>query len=585
MRYLIPLCAMTLGVGLTSVSPARAPAERLDALVQRFIAQELARDPTLTYSTGLPTNDHSRFADRRPPALAAFDAQERADLDQLRAIDPTTLPPAALPTYANLKEQLESDLQLRVCKIELWNVNHFDGWLSSFAEVAQQQPVATPAERAQAIKRWSSITTYVEVEVVNLRHGLAAGYSAPRAVVQRVIKQLDDLVAAAPEAMPLYSPAARSADAGFKSAFTQVVTARIDPALKHYREFLAHEYLPHAREGVAISDLPDGPRCYAAFLRASTTLQRTPQEVFDLGERTVATNVAEATRLAHELFGISNSGSSNLNIATIVRTIKSRPESHFTSKEELVAYSQQVLANARRKTASDLVDRMPQQDVVIRPEAGFEEAVGVSSHFVTDPDPTRPGVFYIQLNGWASLSRGEAEITVVHEAWPGHALQKSLARELQPASPMSQLVENPAYSEGWARYAEALAEEAGLYSKDALILRRVWPARGMVVDPGLHAMHWSRQQAIDYLVSTGRYDTGSADDYVDRMAVMPGQLTSYDSGGLEIRALRQEAQTRLGAAFNLRQFNHVLLEEGVVPLGELRRHVEDWVSVGVEHRP
>jgi uncharacterized protein (DUF885 family) len=419
------------------------------------------------------------------------------------------------------------------------------------------------------------------VEVANLRLGLAAGYSAPRTVVQRVIKQLDDLVAAAPEAMPLYSPAARSADAGFKRTFTQVLTGRIDPALKHYRDFLTREYLPRARQGVAISDLPDGPRCYAAFLRASTTLQRTPQEVFDLGERTVATNVAEATRLAHELFGIS----SNVDMATIVRTIKSRPESHFTSKDELVSYSQQVLANARRKTASDLVDRMPQQDVVIRPEAGFEEAAGVSSHFVTDPDPARPGIFYIQLNGWASLSRGEAQITVVHEAWPGHALQKSLARELQPASPMSQLVENPAYSEGWARYAEALAEEAGLYSKDALILRRVWPARGMVVDPGLHAMHWSRQQAIDYLVSTGRYDAGSADDYVDRMAVMPGQLTSYDSGGLEIRALRQEAEARLGAAFNLRQFNHVLLEEGVVPLGELRRHVEDWVSVGVEHRP
>ena len=581
MRYLIPLCVMTLGVGITSVSPARAPAERLDALVQRFIAQELVRDPTLTYSTGLPTNDHGRFADRRPLALAAFDAQERADLVQLRAIDPTTLPPAALPTYANLKEQLESDLQLRVCRIELWNVNHFDGWLSSFAEVAQQQPVATPAERAQAIKRWRSVTTYVGVEVANLRLGLAAGYSAPRTVVQRVIKQLDDLVAAAPEAMPLYSPAARSTDAGFKSTFTQVLTGRIDPALKHYRDFLAREYLPRARQGVAIADLPDGSRCYAAFLRASTTLQRTPQEVFDLGERTVATNVAEATRLAHELFG----SSSNVDIATIVRTIKSRPESHFTSKDELVSYSQQVLANARRKTASDLVDRMPQQDVVIRPEAGFEEAAGVSSHFVTDPDPARPGIFYIQLNGWASLSRGEAQITVVHEAWPGHALQKSLARELQPASPMSQLVENPAYSEGWARYAEALAEEAGLYSKDALILRRVWPARGMVVDPGLHAMHWSRQQAIDYLVSTGRYDAGSANDYVDRMAVMPGQLTSYDSGGLEIRALRQEAEARLGAAFNLRQFNHVLLEEGVVPLGELRRHVENWVSVGVEHRP
>jgi uncharacterized protein (DUF885 family) len=102
------------------------------------------------------------------------------------------------------------------------------------------------------------------------------------------------------------------------------------------------------------------------------------------------------------LFGISNSGNSHPSIATIVRTIKSRPESRFTSKDELVAYSQQVLANARQKTASDLVDRMPQQDAVIRPEADFEKAAGVSSHFVTDPDPTRPGIFYIQLNGWAT---------------------------------------------------------------------------------------------------------------------------------------------------------------------------------------
>lgn len=110
MRYLIPLCAMTLGVGLTPVSPARAPAQRLDALVQRFIAQELARDPTLTYSTGLPTNDHSRFADRRPRALAVFDAQERADLDQLRAIDPTTLPPSCARAP-------HSNVRLRRCSI------------------------------------------------------------------------------------------------------------------------------------------------------------------------------------------------------------------------------------------------------------------------------------------------------------------------------------------------------------------------------------------------------------------------------------------------------------------------------------
>ena len=138
---------------------------------------------------------------------------------------------------------------------------------------------------------------------------------------------------------------------------------------------------------------------------------------------------------------------------------------------------------------------------------------------------------------------------------------------------------NSAYIEGWARYAEAMAEEAGIYdSKDALILRRVWPARGMVVDPGLHAFHWTRQQAIDYLIASGRFTAKSADDAVDRIAVIPGQLTSYDSGGLEIKALRQEAQSKLGDRFDLRQFNRTVLEEGVVPLSELRVHVEDWIA-------
>jgi uncharacterized protein (DUF885 family) len=222
---------------------------------------------------------------------------------------------------------------------------------------------------------------------------------------------------------------------------------------------------------------------------------------------------------------------------------------------------------------------MPKQDVVIEPERDFEDAAGVSSHYDPEPDASKTATYRIELGNWQSQTRGEAEITVVHEAWPGHHLQIALARELQPDSPLSKLVMNSAYIEGWARYAEAMAEEAGIYdSKDALIQRRVWPARGMVVDPGLHAFHWTRQQAIDYLVASGRFTAKSADDAVDRIAVLPGQLTSYDSGGLEIKALRQEAQSKLGDRFDLRKFNRTVLEEGVVPLSELRVHVEDWIA-------
>jgi uncharacterized protein (DUF885 family) len=562
------LAATTLG----AQAWAQTSAQQLDALADRFVSQALAYDPTLAYEAGLPTTVHDRFADRTPAGLAAFDREEREDLSALRRLDASSLPAASMATYANLREKLESDLQLRVCRAELWNVNHFDGWQSELADVADAQPVGTADERAQALRRWASLPAYIDVEIVNLRRGLAQGYSAPKSVVRRVIKQMDGLVAGAPEASPFFSPAARSNDAAFKAAFRKLITDRIDPALRRYRDFLSTTYLPKAREGVAISDLPNGPACYRAFLRRETTLDRSPEQVFELGRQTVAANTAEVLRLGRQMFGAAD-------IPATLAAAKSAPGQHFGSKDELLAFSRGFLARAKSKTAASLIERLPAQDVVVEPERAFEEAAGVSSHLDPQPDTSKPAVYRIQLGDWASETRAEAEIVVAHETLPGHHLQIALARELSPPTRLSKLISIAAYQEGWARYAEGLAEEAGVYDMpEAAILRRIWPARGMVVDPGLHALHWTREQAIQYLVSTGRYTRKSADDLVDRIAAMPGQLTAYDSGGLEIRALREEARRRLGDRFDLKAFNQAVLEEGVVPLSELHRHVIAWLD-------
>lgn len=569
-RTILLLTAATT-LAWTATAAAETPEQRLNALADRFTAEVVAYDPTFSYFTGLPNTDHSRFADRTPEALAAWDATETSDLKALNAIDNSGLPPADRAAYAVLKEQLESDLQMRVCKTELWNVNHFNSWQGAFAQVAEQQPVGTADARAQALKRWASVPRYLDVEIANLKRGLAQGYSAPQSVVRRVINQMDGLIAAPVDKSPFYSPAARDTDPAFKAAFAEIISDQIAPAIVRYRDYLKSEYLPKAREGIAISDLPDGPACYQAFLRSFTTLNRTPKEVYDLGVKTVEANKADVTHIGQRLFGTSD-------FDAIVAKSKARPENHFQSKDELLAYSQAFLGRAKAKTAA-LVDRMPRQDAVIEPERDFEEAAGVSSHYDQSPDPSKPGIYKIQLDNWKSETRGDAEITVVHETWPGHHLQFALARELVPDTAIAKLSFNSAYLEGWARYAEAMGEEAGIYeTEDAKILRRVWPARGMVVDPGLHAFHWTRQQAVDYLVSTGRFDAKAADDLVDRIAVMPGQLTSYDSGGLEIKALRTQAQAALGDRFDLREFNRTVLEEGAVPLSELRAHVEAWIK-------
>ena len=227
---------------------------------------------------------------------------------------------------------------------------------------------------------------------------------------------------------------------------------------------------------------------------------------------------------------------------------------------------------------------MPHQDVVVQPLSAFEEDAGLGSRFQAEPDPQKPAVFLIRLADWQTETRADAEIVTVHETVPGHYLQKALARELQPPTRLSKLFDNDAYAEGWARYAEAMGEEAGIYdTEDAAIMRRLWPARGMVVDPGLHALHWTRQQAVGYMVSSGHVDPDAANNLVDRIAVMPGQLTSYDSGGLKIKHLRAEAELKLGARFDLRRFNRAVLNEGVVPLEELRAHLEAWIAEELAH--
>jgi len=550
---------------------------KLNLLANRFVDQQLQYDPTIAYSSGLPTRVHSRFADRSPRALSRLDSQERGDLQALLALPIASLDRQDRATYTNLRERLESDLQLRVCRTELWNVNHFDGWQSQFADVAERQPVGSAWERAQALQRWGSMPAYINAEMANLRLGLAQGYSAPQSIVRRVIQQMDALAVVDPEQSIFYSPARRSGDAAFRTAFRQLIVKQINPALKSYRDFLQMEYLPKAREGVAISDLPNGATCYQAFIRASTTLKRTPQEIFDLGQETVRENTEEISKIGGARY-------QSASLLTIVARIKSKPEEHFQSKEDLFRFSQQFLQRAKDVTAAQLISQMPRQDVVIRPLSAFEENAGVGSRFQSEPDPHRPAVFLIKLGDWQTETRADAEIITVHETVPGHYLQKALALELQPPTRLSHLIDNDAYAEGWARYAEAMGKEAKIYdTEDAAVMSKLWPARGMVVDPGLHVFHWTRQQAVDYIVSSGHFTAEVANDYVDRIAVMPAQLTSYDSGGLEIKKLRAEAELRLGSRFDLRRFNRAVLEEGVVPIEELRAHLEAWMAEELSH--
>ena len=564
-----------VSVALFAAAPGWAQASAdaaLDALAERRVALQIAYNPASAYNLGIPAPDHRRWADRSQEGLAAFQRQLDSILADLRRIDPERLTtPQRRSIHAAMLESLEAENQTRICRFDLWAVNHMSGWhLYGLAVVARDQPVGTAEERADAIARWSALPAFIDQEIANARLGLERGYSAPKAAVRRVIRQIEGLVSAEPEKLPFFAPATRAEDPAFKESFRGVLAGPVNAAFRRYLAFLQDEYLPRAREALGISANPDGTACYAASLRSYTTLSRSPEEVFELGQRTVAGNAERVRELGRTHFGTDD-------LAVIVPRISEAQGNRFSSEQELIDFSRETVARTR-ELSRPLFLSMPTQEMRVEPFDAFRRGTGGSSYYQPQVDPALPAFYRINSETWATETRGGAEIVAVHEGYPGHHMQASSANMIG-TSPITKMTGNSAYVEGWARYSEALAEEAGIYSTPyALMTRRLWPARGMVIDPGLHLMGWTRQQAIDFARQSGRFSGSEADDLVDRVAVWPGQLTAYDSGGLEIMALRREAEEALGPRFDLRQFHQRVLENGAIPLTALRANVEAWIA-------
>ena len=567
------MAAMSMfAVEAATASKQADASKQVIAIADDMVALSLEFDPTPAYYEILPLKRHDYLPRNSAADNARLDAREDALWTRLQAVDRTTLDDrGAQLAYAQLRDMLETNRALRVCHAEQWNVNHMFGWHTAFTDLADRQPVATAAERAQALARWRTLPTYVDNEIENLRAGIKAGYTAPKAVVARVVKQLDGMVDAPAAKSPYFAPAEKAKDAAFAKEFEGVVAQQVQPALRRYRDFLVNEYQPRARDSIALSALPDGAQCYQAMLRSYTTLDRTPKAVYELGERTVADNLARVQALGQTMFGTKD-------LKTIVARVDEAKDNRFASADEQLQFSRGLLDVAREKSAPYFAT-MPVQPAVVEPLKPEQRGTGVSSHYEPDPDDKRPGVYRINLDHPDADRRGAAEITLVHETWPGHHLQLALARGVGQRHPLSALAFNSAYAEGWARYSEALSEEAGIYTTPyAQISRRLWPARGMVVDPGIHVFGWTRERAVAFMAESGRFSPEVAADMVDRIAAMPGQLTAYDSGGLEIFALRRQAEAALGPRFDLRQFHQRVLGEGVVPLRFLRERVEAWIS-------
>jgi uncharacterized protein (DUF885 family) len=574
------MCIFALGCGQAppapQVSVAPASDARVRALADAFLDGYFERNPDQITLYGVPGRHHGRLPDNSLDALRAWQTKEDKWLIEAGQIDPATIGAAPLKaTYAIVREALEGSIAARVCRNELWTVSQMvNGWQVQDSYLVTIQPIGTDAARLEALARWSALPAYVDTEIANLREGMRLGYTAPKQNVRIVIDQMQSLIATPVKESPFDSPAVRDKTTAFGASFDAIVKDRINPAFARYRDFLQKEYLPGARDAIAISANPNGEACYAAAVRFHSSLPMAAKDVHALGLQQIDRLTTEMKTIAERSFHTSD-------VTKLLQQLRTDPKYLFKGRQDLIAYSQAALARAK-EAAPKWFGLLPKADVVIEPYPKFREKSGPNEYNPPAEDGSRPGVFFISAYQAEKKSRSGPESVAFHETIPGHHLQGAIALERKDIHPIGRYIGNSGYLEGWGLYSERLAEEMGLYSSDldrlGMLSEQAWRASRLVVDPGMHALGWTRQQAIDYMLA---HTTAAPDDAaaeIDRYIIWPGQATAYMIGMLEIRKMRAEAENAMGPKFDIKAFHDRILEDGAVPLTFLRQKISKWVK-------
>jgi uncharacterized protein (DUF885 family) len=550
------------------------PESRVLAIADAIVADVFEQQPQRAAQLRPPGVRYDRLPDDSLAGVAQRHARRDAWLAELRAIRTRFLGPTARLAHAAALARLEDERAARVCRFELWNVNQMGGWQVQLSQLAQAQPVGTPQARADALARFGALPAYAAVQEDNLREGLRAGLSAPRVVVQRVIEQLHVLATQPAEESTFASPALRDRDPAFRERWLALVRGAIQPALARHRDFLERDYLPRARSEIGVSAHPGGDACYRAALRVSTTLDVAPEEVQRRGRAALDAVETEMRALSVRSFG-------GAPPEALLARFRDDPAYRYSGPDDVLEVARKALARAEAALPGAF-GLLPSKRAVLEPIPDFEARSAAPHYLVAALDGSRPAAYRVRLYQAEQQSRVIGESTAFHEVVPGHHLQVNVANELTALPAIVRFLGNSGFSEGWALYAERLADELGLYSSDAdrfgMESNFAWRAVRMIVDPGMHALGMSRDEALALLLAHTALSPDQAASEIDRYIAWPGQAPSYLLGCEVIQGLRTRAEHRLGGRFSLRGFHDAVLGGGGVPLPVLRERARIWME-------
>jgi prolyl oligopeptidase len=565
----ILLAAVTVGF-------AQQRNESLHELFKDYFEDQLREAPEFATIRGR-TEYNDRWTDWSRAAVERRFQQRQRYLERLRPLESQPLSEQDNLSARFFRYLLERQNDTESLNVYLLRMQQMFGAHTRVFQTIDLMPRNTVRDYENIIRRLSAVPTYIDQNIDLFQDAIARGLVQPSMVVERVQAQLRAQVLE-PAASTELLTAFRKWPAGIPESERQRLSAQAAmaytnafvPAWRKLADFVEKTYAPKARTSIAASSLPDGQKLYAAQVRTMTTTTLSPQQIHELGKN-------EVQRLEGEMLQVVKEAGIQGTVHDYEKQLADSPDQHFRSKEEMLAYCRNV-AKIAEPELPRLFRKIPRLLYGIRAIPAAVEASTASNAQFPAPDWSRPGWFNLNAYQPEKQVKYDKEALVLHEAVPGHIFQGSIALEMGELPDFRKTARLSAYGEGWALYAESLGAELGLYrdppSRLGQLASERFRAVRLVVDTGMHAIGWSRAQAVDYFTT---HAPAMSIAEIDRYISWPAQALSYKMGQLKILELRQRAEKELGSRFDVRDFHDVVLRNGPLPMELLEETVGAYI--------
>jgi uncharacterized protein (DUF885 family) len=574
----------------TRAAIAPAP-EQLDKIYEAEWQRWLREDPTVATYAG-DNRYNGQWPDLSPAAFEATHKADLAALAMLNGFDVSALAAADRQNYQVVKRVFERRIASYAFKPYVYWINHqggvlSDGYLPGSIQVANEATEFTPFNTVQDYENWISrlnaFGKYLDQGVALLQIGIREKRTQPRVIMERITAQIAAQRVARAEDSPFYEPFKHMPESfsaadrvRLAAAGRTAIEAGVLPAFARFDKFFNSKYLPACRTSVGISATPDGAAYYRERIAYHTTTRLGADEIHALG-------LTEVTRIRAEMDKIIATVGFKGDFQAFAHYLRTDPEFVYKDGDELFrGYA--VIAKSIDPNLVRLFGKLPRTPYGVRPIPATSAPDNTTAYYQPmSSDGSRPGYFYVNLYKPEARPKWEMEVLTAHEAVPGHHLQTALQYEAAGQTPMIRRMAGfTAYVEGWGLYSESLGGDLGLYtdpySKFGQLTYDMWRAVRLVVDTGMHAKGWSRQQAIDFFKANAPKSELDITNEIDRYISWPGQALAYKIGQLKIMELRDLARKTLGDKFDIREFHDVVLATGAVPLDILEAAVRDWLK-------